>query len=179
MRLFQQSGVMSLGTLICLQTLALPQVATRQPTADAKVAAIMDDVLRRGEGHAEGQPDVKTYTWVPPSQQDARRLREIGHDAIEPLNRALDPPYNRPFQRILAIRLLGEIGGVDVLPSLTKALKPNNPKSIRIAALAALISVPKERALPILQQFENDSDPDVARRAKELLKDYYQIHVRE
>jgi hypothetical protein len=172
---------MAISASICLQTLALPQATPPQSItdADAKVAAIMDDVLRRGEGHAEGRPDVKTYTWVPPSQEDVHRLREIGHDAIAPLNRALNPPYSRPFQAILAIRLLGEIGGVDVLPPLTKALKPNNPNSVRIAALAALISVPKEQALPILQQCVDDSDPVVARRAKELLTGYYQIDVPE
>jgi hypothetical protein len=179
MRLFQQSSVVSLVTLLCLQTLAVSQVAPPQSIANAKVEAILDDVLRRGEGHAEGQPDVKTYTWVPPSKEDLHRLREMGHDAIEPLNRALDPPYARPFQRILAIRLLSEIGGVDVLPPLTKALKPDNPSSVRIAALAALISVPKEQALPILQQSVKDPDPVVARRAKDLLTGYYEVDVRE
>jgi HEAT repeat protein len=164
---------------ICLQTLTLAQATPAQSItdADAKVAAIMDDVLRRGEGHAEGRPDVRSYTWVPPSQEDIRRLREIGHDAIAPLDRALDPPCNRPFQRILAIRLLSEIGGVDVIPPLTRALKPDNPNSERIAALAALISVPKDQALSILQEAVDDSDPVVARRAKELLEGYYQIDV--
>jgi hypothetical protein len=157
--------------------IALAQATTTQSITgvDATVAAIMDDVLRRGEGRVEGAPDVKTYTWVPPSQEDVERIREIGHDAIAPLDKALDPPNKRPFQRILAIRLLGEIGGVDVIPPLTRALKAENPNSVRIAALAALVNVPKDLALPIFREAIRDSDPIVARRAQELLTGYIDV----
>jgi HEAT repeat protein len=157
--------------------IALAQATTTESVTDvdAKVVAIMDDVLRRGEGRAEGRPDVKTYTWVPPSQEDVERIREIGHDAIAPLDKALDPPYKRPFQRILAIRLLGEIAGVDVIPPLTRALKADNPNSVRIAALAALVNVPRDRALPIFREAIHDSDPVVARFAQELLTGYIDV----
>jgi len=172
---------MAMSASICLQTLALPQATPPQTTADAdaKVAAIMDDALRRGERHPEGKADVMISTWVPPSADDVQRIREIGHDAIAPLTKALDPPYRRPFQRILAVRLLGEIGGPDVVPSLKRALLPDNPNSVRIEALAALISVPKDMALPIFRETLHDSDPVVAGRAKELLTGYYQIDVPE
>ena len=62
---------------------ALAQATSTPPTpdADAKVAAILDGILRRGEGHAEGREDVKTSTWVPPSFADIEQIREIGHDA--------------------------------------------------------------------------------------------------
>ena len=157
--------------------IALAQATTTQSVTDvdAKVAAIMDDVLRHGERRVEGDPDVKAYTWLPPSQEDVQRIREIGHDAIAPLSKALDPPYERPFQRILAIRLLGEIGGVDVVPPLTRALKADNPNSVRIAALAALVNVPKDLSLPIFREAVHDADPIVARRAQELLTGYIDV----
>jgi hypothetical protein len=157
--------------------IAFAQATTKQSgtDVDAKVAAIMDDVLRRGEGGVEGDPDVKTYTWVPPSQEDVQRIREIGHDAIAPLEKALDPPYTRPFQRTLAVRLLGEIGGADVIPPLKRALKVDNPNSVRIAALAALVNVPKDLALPIFREAVHDSDPIVARLAQELLTGYIDV----
>jgi hypothetical protein len=102
---------MVLSGCVCLQMAALAQAtSTPTPDADTKVAAILDRILRRGEGHAEGREDVKTSTWVPPSFADIEQIREIGHDAIAPLNNALDS--QTPFRQLLAVRLLGEIGGL-------------------------------------------------------------------
>jgi hypothetical protein len=100
------------SAIFCPQiTALLAQATSKQASSnvDAKVAAIMDDVLKRGEGYAG---DVKTYTWVPPLPADFERIREIGHDAIKPLSRCFDSP-RRPFLRTLAVRFLGEIGGAD------------------------------------------------------------------
>jgi hypothetical protein len=165
--------------LIAVLAVSCPQItvsaqATSTQTAsnaDARVGAIMADVLRRGEGHVG---DSKTYTWVPPSQADIERIREVGRDAIEPLSRYLDSS-RRSFQRTLAVRFLGEIGGADVLPPLKRALGPNEPNSVRIEALAALRSVPDELALPIIRNAVHDSDPLVTESAKSLLTDYYQL----
>jgi hypothetical protein len=173
------SRLMALSAIVCLQIAAFAQATSAQPVpdADAKVALIMDDILRRGEGRAEGRPDVKTYTWVPPSADDIKQIREIGHDAIAPLSKALNPPYRRSFEQILAVRLLGEIGGADVVPPLKQALEPDKPNSVRFAALVALLSVPDDLALPIIRSAVHDSDPLVAREAKELLTDYYQLDL--
>jgi hypothetical protein len=58
----------------------------------------MDSILKRGEGHIG---DVQTNTWVPPTPEDFERIREIGHDAISPLNQALESRL--PFRQLLAI----------------------------------------------------------------------------
>jgi hypothetical protein len=156
---------------------ALAQATSTQPSPDpdAEVAAIMDSILIRGEGHVG---NVKTSTWVPPSPEDIERIREIGHDAIAPLNKALNFP-RRSFQQFLAVKLLGEIGGADIVSPLKRALEPDKPNSVRFAALAALLSVPDDLALPIIRSAVHDSDPLVARGAKELLTDHYQLDVPE
>ena len=73
--------------------------------------------------------------------------------------------------------LLGEIGGVEVVPSLKRALESDKPNSVRFAALAALLNVPDDLALPIIRSAVRDSDPVVARFAEQLLADYYQLPV--
>ncbi len=166
---------MALSGCVCLQIAALAQATSTQPSPDpdAEVAAVMDSILARGEGHVG---NVKTSTWVPPSPEDIERIRQIGHDAIAPLNKALNFP-RRSFQQLLAVKLLGDIGGADVVPPLNRALEPDKPNSVRFAALFALLNVPDDLALPIIRSAVYDSDPVVVRGAKELLTDYYQLPV--
>jgi hypothetical protein len=167
---------MALLGCVCLQIAALAQATSTPPTpdADAKVAAILDGILRRGEGHAEGREDVKTSTWVPPSFEDIDQIREIGHDAIAPLNKALDS--QTPFRQLLAVRLLGEMGGTDVVPPLKRGLEANRWVVVRMSSLSSLRSVPDDLALPIIRSAVLDSDPRVAELARTLLTDYYELH---
>jgi hypothetical protein len=169
------SRLIALSGCVCLQMAALAQTTATPPTpdADAKVAAILDRILRRGEGHAEGREDVKTSTWVPPGFDDIEQIREIGHDAIAPLNKALDS--QTPFRQLLAVRLLGEIGGTDVVPPLKRGLEANRWVVVRMSSLSSLRSVPDALALPIIRSAVLDSDPRVAERARTLLTDYYQL----
>ena len=165
------SRSMFLLVVVCLPIIALAQATPPQPASNAaaKVAAIMDEILTRNEGHVG---DVKTCTWWPPSQEDIKRIREIGHDAIAPLSNALNS--TRCFQKTLTVRLLGELGGADVVPPLKRALQPDEPNSVRIAALGALLlSVPDDLALPIILNAVHDSDPVVAEFARNFLADYY------
>ena len=166
---------MALSGCVCLQMAALAQAASTppKPDADAKVAAILDRILRRGEGHAEGREDVKTSTWVPPDFADIEQIREIGYDAIAPLNKALDS--QTPFRQLLAVKLLGEIGGTDVVPPLKRGLEAHRSVVVRMQSLSSLRSVPDDQALPIIRSAVLDSDPMVAERAKTLLADYYQL----
>jgi hypothetical protein len=75
--------------LLSFPAIALTQTTETHPspTPETRVAAIMDTIIKRGEGHIG---DVQTNTWVPPSQSDLQSIREIGHDAISPLNDFLD-----------------------------------------------------------------------------------------
>ncbi|MGA7318777.1 MAG: hypothetical protein WBX22_32970 [Silvibacterium sp.] len=61
------SSLIAVLAVSCLQITTLAQATSTQAAsnAEAKVTAIMDDVLKRGEGQVG---DVKTNTWVPPSR---------------------------------------------------------------------------------------------------------------
>lgn len=164
------------ATLLCLIMFAKVSASqTIMPQdANTRVNKIMDEILKRGE-HQQGA--VKISTWVPPTPEDLDKIREIGHDAIAPLDNALDSRQpNRPF---LAVKLLEVIGGPDIVPPLKRSLLPSNPNLIRIASLSALRSAPDALAIPIIRGAVHDSDPIVADRAMRLLTEYYHLPLTE
>lgn len=152
------------------------QSQTASPSGDAntRVAAIMDGILKRGEGHIG---DVQTNTWVPPTPEDFEKIREIGDAAISPLNQELESRL--PFRQLLAVKLLGAIGGPDIVAPLKRALEPDKQNSVRMASLAALRSAPDEMALPLIRSSLHDSDPLIAQRARDLLINYYHLRISE
>ena len=77
----------------------------------------------------------------------------------------------------MAVRLLEAIGGANVVPPLKRALGSDKANSVRMGALSALRCAPDNLAVPIIRSAMNDPDPLVAKRAKDLLTDYYQIEV--
>ncbi len=138
----------------------------------AEVNSLMDRILSRGETHIG---DVVANTWIPPSEDDLNKIRAIGPNAIPVLDHALDS--KAPFRQFLAVRLLGTVGGADIVAPLQRVLQLNAPNSVRMAALAALRSAPDSMAVPIIKQHIKDQDPLVAKRARDLLVDYYKITI--
>jgi HEAT repeat protein len=74
------------------------------------------------------------------------------------------------------VRLLGEIGGTDVVPPLKRGLEASRWVAVRMSSLSSLRSVPDDLALPIIRSAVLDSDPRVAELARTLLTDYYHLH---
>lgn len=163
--------------LICAssaQNASLPSgtVASQAQDADEKVEAIINGILKRGEGTLDG--GVKTSTWVPPSDEDQSEIRELGHGAIRPLYKALDSPI--PFRQLLAVRLLEAVGGADIVPTLKRGLDPSRWVIVRMQSLSSLRSAPDNLAIPIIRAAQDDADPRVAKRAKDFLSTYYDLH---
>lgn len=114
-------------------------------------------------------------TWVPPTAEDIAEVKRLGRRAIPPLDRAF--VAKRSFQRLLVVRLLSKIGGLEIVPTLERALDPTLPNSVRLAALDALTAAPDNFALPLIRAQVNDQDQLVAMKAKSLLVDHYHIAV--
>jgi HEAT repeat protein len=113
--------------------------------------------------------------WVEPTAEDLSVIKRMGPSAIPPLDRSFSG--NRSFQRFLVVRLLREIGGPEIVPSLRRALNPQVPNSVRVAALAALTATPDDLAIPLIKAYANDRDPLVAQRARDLLVSHYNVAV--
>ena len=114
-------------------------------------------------------------TWVPPTAEDIAEVKRLGTSAIPPLDRAF--LVKRSFQRLLVIRLLSEIGGPEIVPTLKRALDPTLPGTVRFAALDELTTAPDDLALPLIRANVNDRDPLVAKEAKDLLTNRYRVAV--
>ena len=114
-------------------------------------------------------------TWVPPTAEDIAEVKQLGIGAIAPLDRAF--VAKRSFQRLLVVRLLSEIGGAGIVPTLKRALDPALPNSVRVGALDALTTTPDDLALPLIRANVNDKDPLVAMKAKDILANRYHVAV--
>jgi HEAT repeat protein len=153
---------------------AQAQSAAQTPSSapDTAVASLIDRILTRGE---TSRGTIRMSTWVPPTAEDIAEIKRLGTSAIPPLDRAF--LVKRAFQRILVIRLLSEIGGPRIVPTLKRALDPALPNSVRFDALAALTTAPDDLALPLIRANVNDKDPLVAKEAQDLLADRYHVQV--
>jgi HEAT repeat protein len=114
-------------------------------------------------------------TWVSPTAEDIAEIKRLRTSAIPPLERAFF--VKRSFQRLLVIRLLSEIGGPEIVPTLKRALDPTLPGSVRFVALGALTTAPDDLASPLIRANVNDKDPLVAKEAKDLLANRYHVAV--
>lgn len=139
---------------------------------DTAVPSLIDRILTRGE---TSRGTIQMSTWVPPTADDIAEIKRLGTSAIPPLDRTF--LVKRAFQRILVIRLLSEIGGPRIVPTLKRALDPALPNSVRFEALAALTTAPDDLALPLIRANVNDKDPLVANEARDLLANRYQVAV--
>ena len=145
------------------------QVLPEDP--DTVVANVIQSTLKRGESTT---PDgYHAYTWVSPSQVDVAKITDLGVKAIAPLSRYLDSP--RPFIQLLAVRLLGEIGGIEAVEPLRRGLTTDRWVVVRTQSLSSLIKTPDSIALPIIQSMRNDADPLVKKRAEDLLTLHYHL----
>jgi hypothetical protein len=163
--LFAQIGV---GLFAQAQSIA--QGPSSDP--DTPVASLIDRILKRGE---TSRGTIRTSTLVPPTAEDISEIKRLGTRAIPPLDKAL--LGDRSFQIFLVIRLLREIGGPEIVPTLKRALDPTLPGSVRFVALGALTTAPDDLALPLIRANVNDKDPLVAKEAKDLLANRYQVAV--
>jgi HEAT repeat protein len=153
---------------------AQAQLTVQAPTSDpdTAVASLIDRILTRGE---TSRGTVRMSTWVPPTAEDIAEVKRLGTSAIPPLDRAF--LAKRSFQRLLVIRLLGEIGGPEIVPTLKRGLDPTLSNSVRLGALYALTTVPNDLALPLIRGNVKDKDPLVAKEAKDLLANRYHAAV--
>ena len=135
------------------------------PDPSSIVNEIIKSTLQRGEGTTP--QGYRFSTWIPPTQEDLFRIKALGEQAVAPLSKYLDSP--RPFAQLLAVRLLGEVGGAAAVEPLKRGLDASRWSVVRAQSLSSLASTPDSMALPIIQDMRKDSDPLVRKRAEDLL----------
>lgn len=136
--------------------------------AETVVQEVVQATLKRGEGEVQG---YKTSTWVPINATDRKKVVDLGSEAVGPLAERVNSTV--PFVQLIAVQLLGSIGGRESVAPLTNALRSDRWVVVRMQALSSLTNTPEVTAVPIIQGMKKDEDPRVRQRAEEILNDYY------
>jgi len=114
---------------------------------------------------------VRATTWVPPDEQDVAQIKCLGASALPAVTEQLNS--NRSFGQLLAIRMLGWIGGREIVPPLARLLKSSHSQTLKVAALEALYSAPPAEAMPVLQNtLKSDANAYVRKKAAEIISRY-------
>jgi len=166
-----RSQLLIVPTLLALFLAPVSKAQVTQPqplVATQKVDQMLDRILARGEGHVG---NVKTTTYVHPTQKELDEIRTMGVSAVPALSKAIDDP--NPFRELLAAQLLKEIGGTEVVEPLTRGLSPKKWTLVRTQCLSSLTSAPPEEARPIIEKMQDDPDERVKKRAGDLLTAHY------
>lgn len=117
----------------------------------------MDNILPSG---------VKATTWLPPDDSVRAEIKCLGPVAVPTVADILGTT-GRSFGHLLAIQMLGWIGGPDIVPPLRQILlKPGDSLLLKFAALDSLLAAPPDKALPVVQEVLHlETDPRVLERA--------------
>jgi hypothetical protein len=104
------------------------------------------------------------------SPEDMAEVQRYGLRAIPALSTYILNPNSR-IERV-AIRLLGAIGGGEIIPPLLKVLEESTSVGGRYEALLNLKQAPCSKAVAsaILRVAENDPDPNVRDQAREEIR---------
>lgn len=135
-----------------------------------RIAVIFSETLKQGERSVEtnGPRQVRSQTFTPPLPWHVDEIRHYGADAIPILAEYLRSVGG--FEKYLAMRFLGLIGGGDVVAPLGEVALHDASASFRSTALLWLAAARWDGAAPIIRQIaNNDSSAEVREQAKEIL----------
>jgi hypothetical protein len=135
-----------------------------------RIAIIFRETLQQGELAVEhnGSRQVTSRTFVPPPPWYVDEIRHYGDDAIPLLADYLSSGSG--FEKYLAMRFLGLMGGRGVVELLRKVALDDASSSFRFAALLWLAVAPWDLAFPTIRYIaDRDSSPEVREKAKEIL----------
>lgn len=132
-----------------------------------RIAAIFRETIQHGERAMERR-EITSRTYFPPPSWCVDEIRRYGDDAIPTLAEYLHSGSG--FEKYLAMRFLGLIGGGGVVEPLGEVALSDASSSFRFVALLWLAVSPWDLASPIISQIAiNDSSPEVREKAKEIL----------
>jgi hypothetical protein len=135
--------------------------------AKARVDQIVQRVLARG--HQTNPDGVLSISFMPPTNEDYAEIRAIGIPAISPLAMHLDDKSD--FSQLIAIKFLNSLVDLDptVQSKLQLGLSPDRWVVVRLTSMEALDRIPSANFFATAQVMQQDRDPLVAKRAREII----------
>jgi len=114
---------------------------------------------------------VKAATWMGWKSEDQARIKCLGSPAVPFVAEHLGSV--RPFGQLLAVRMLGWLGGREIVPPLASVLKNSKSETIKISALESLFAAPEADARPVLDDtLKSDANQRVRAKARQILARY-------
>jgi hypothetical protein len=134
-----------------------------------RIATIFRETLKQGARTVElNGRQVTSQTFSPPFPWYVDEIRRYGDDAIPILAGYLSSGSG--FEKYLAMRFLGLIGGRGAVEPLRKVALDDASPSFRLTALLWLSVAPWDLAYPTVKHVaNNDPSLEVRERAKEIL----------
>ena len=113
---------------------------------------------------------VRVTTWVPPNDFVREQVKCLGAVAVPSISEVLQS-NSRSFGRLLAIQMLGWIGGPETVPPLAWALSRRGDFLLtKTAALEALIAAPPDKAIPVVEEvLHTETNPHLLQTARSVL----------
>lgn len=110
-------------------------------------------------------------TWIGPDDSDIAQLKCLGAAAVPYIANNL--ASRRPFGQLLAVRMLGWIGGKEILLPLADVLRNSTSETVKVSALEAISSLSEADTVDTLDTVaKSDRSPRVRRKASEILARY-------
>ena len=118
---------------------------------------------------SDGRPvnGATRISWVPPMPEDYQEMASIGSDAVKPLSLFLDDRGG--FVNLLAVKFLIRIGGASAFGSLVRATNRDEWDVVRVTAMEELAASPNAETTAIIKVMQNDEDPFIAKKAREIV----------
>ena len=139
-----------------------------------RVKAIISRCLARDysivNGYAsDGRPvhGVTRLSWVSPMPEDYRDMALIGPEAVKPLSLLLEDRGG--FANLLSVKFLIRIGGPSVFRALVRATNRDEWDVVRFTAMEEIAASPNAETAAIIKRMQNDKDPFIAKKAREIV----------
>ena len=108
-------------------------------------------------------------TWRSPAASEIAQLRCLGAQSVPFIAGHLSS--ERSFGRLLAVRMLGWVGGREILAPITAVLHDSDSETIKVSALETISTLPLADTVSILQTVaDSDKHARVRKKAAEVLE---------
>jgi hypothetical protein len=155
----------------CIGALSVIAVAQCGSIDRDSPAAVRQEVSRIFNKTLDGMEytlpsGVKATTWLPPDDNVRDQIKCLGVAAV-PAVADLVRSTHRSFGSLLAIKMLGWIGGPEIVPPLAWVLSRSGDfLTSKTAALESLAAAPPDEALPVIQEvLRSEKNPDLLEEA--------------
>ena len=164
-------GVLPKGYVVCRSDAQTQSRKASDQILRDRIATIFQETLKRGETRIELKDHsmVTAKTFIPPTTEDVEEIQRYGEDAVPILSDYLN--RGAGFEKYLAMRFLGSIGGKSIIEPLCKVALEDPSPSFRETALLWLSAARWDLAAPIIRRAaQKDSSPEVRRQAQAILR---------